>query len=583
MYAKMNVTPKSIPPHEIVLHRVLGCWVNNRRFVGRVCVLVCPGALVEKNSFGDTVLVTAVREAAVEVVQRLVAPNLSSLIPTFLDIKNNSTNTALTFSCFTVTGHYEAASDREANLAIFKLLVDVGADVNHVPEHGDGVVAKLMHSPMTSVKYSERALRHLLEESPRARTFGHVHMNARIIQVAIGFDQANLELQRLVLAYAAKLEDQAPGSGDPTNLLRLRLGSVPMMPGVSDQAPTTLPVVVGCIVTKIGDGLRHRVVAAEPGEADYPAITVTDADEANGGISAADRERDWDRPSRWVVQRSNCARVPGPDGVAEPGDPNNVGWLRPGSRVLLQRLTGKPALNGKPALVSQYLMQKDRWVVRLLETGETMSVKGNNCDRDPDGLETGVQVLRHRHGAVIANPEGLVPPCPTPTTAQRDEAEERFGSLSACAKAHIDVVLGLTDEQLDTLYFPACMVRWGGANGKHGPSDDDGVVGVPLRELLRCWEDCRRCGGDGSQYFCFCMNRSVNDNKVENCSHCQTCWYAKYGVRRCAHCRWRDPGYALYDSTEGEDMNEPPFLDEPENPRYSEYQERLAAEGYWGW
>jgi hypothetical protein len=194
-----------------------------------------------------------------------------------------------------------------------------------------------------------------------------------------------------------------------------------------------------------------------------------------------------------------------------------------------------------------------------------------------DHLPFTCQVVRTRDGASIPRPEQLVPKS---TYTQRRRiaalemrtflmaAHERMGkhspakvlaatagvqrtiylflkpkqlnkALSACAHDHFDVVSNLTKAQLAARYPAACAERWGQGGGGH-PWEGDGEAGIPLRKLLReSQEPCGECGGDGEQFFSFCLNRPVNGDRVQHCHFCGKCFYYRPGcIQGCAHCGW---------------------------------------------
>ena len=107
----------------------------------------------------------------------------------------------------------------------------------------------------------------------------------------------------------------------------------------------------------------------------------------------------------------------------------------------------------------------------------------------------------------------------------------RFQDWSACAKAHFPLVQSLTEEQLDEYYELACVERWGEGgvpgDGSRRPQQHSykGRNCVQLRDLLTAFKSCEGCAGDGSQSFCFCMNRAVNADLVKHCHECGLCFY----------------------------------------------------------
>mmetsp|Transcript_35708 Transcript_35708/g.60392 ORF Transcript_35708/g.60392 Transcript_35708/m.60392 type:complete len:203 (-) Transcript_35708:190-798(-) len=111
--------------------------------------------------------------------------------------------------------------------------------------------------------------------------------------------------------------------------------------------------------------------------------------------------------------------------------------------------------------------------------------------------------------------------------------------------------------------------------------DDEAKKGtVSLRQLLYgegyhgYFEGCTGCGGDGTQRFCFCMNRAVNSNYVNHCFSCGKCFYTRHGTMRCSHCKALEPGIEEYFGRKEESKWAWEIPDEMEAG--------LASEGYWG-
>ena len=109
---------------------------------------------------------------------------------------------------------------------------------------------------------------------------------------------------------------------------------------------------------------------------------------------------------------------------------------------------------------------------------------------------------------------------------------------------------------------------------------------VPLWRLLsRDFEGCKGCGADGPQYFCFCMGRALNSDRVEHCLMCGLCYYTRPGVEVCQYCQHRSlrssegPEEVWGESEEGcaEDSSS------PEGPlKMARTDFGFSSEGYWG-
>ena len=100
----------------------------------------------------------------------------------------------------------------------------------------------------------------------------------------------------------------------------------------------------------------------------------------------------------------------------------------------------------------------------------------------------------------------------------------------------------LNTKQLTTRYPAACIERWGNENEHTWVNDNK--TGIPLHCLLSPSSDpCASCGADGEQFFSFCLNRSVNSDRVKHCTYCGKCFYFRPGcLLACAHC-----GFGIYD------------------------------------
>lgn len=113
--------------------------------------------------------------------------------------------------------------------------------------------------------------------------------------------------------------------------------------------------------------------------------------------------------------------------------------------------------------------------------------------------------------------------------------------LSPCAADHLSIVQSLTAAQLNARYPAACEERWGKMHGATHIYSQDGLEGIPLHALLtQSTEPCLTCGtedGQSEQFFSFCMNRSVNADRVEHCNFCGKCFYYRPGyLKGCIHC-----------------------------------------------
>eukprot|EP00605_Chrysophyceae_sp_TOSAG23-4_P000263 GSChrysophyteH1.ASY1.ANO1.304.1 assembled CDS len=166
-----------------------------------------------------------------------------------------------------------------------------------------------------------------------------------------------------------------------------------------------------------------------------------------------------------------------------------------------------------------------------------------------------------------------------PTKPRATAKEEKC--LHACALDHLRIVRNLTEEQLNQRYPMACGERWGRPEAHRWEEDQE--LGVPLSEILDFADPCMDCGADGGQFFSFCLNRSVNADRVCHCEHCGRCFYYRPGcIKGCEHCGMgQNPGWCF-------EKEEPHRYPEDERdcsiPKNADYFTRgLAAEGYWGW
>ena len=593
-------------------------------------VLQADADLTLTNAVGDTPLMGAVREGAAEIVRFLTIEIDPAKVQKYIHILNTSGQNVLTMCIIVLSGYFLEDDPRTAaTLDSFKFCVRGGANVNHVVKHSNSVAAKLIGTMQhqdpekkasASWKYKEAALRYLLLECDRRHEVDMTVRNTNwrgqrpptLVEEVIGFNVANLEVQRIVLVAAAQREEEGDtGSGDPDNLLGLRpdsstsrskrdgrayigMGGLGEWLPLSDPCPSP-PLLLGCRVTV------RRVKSKPELNGKQGTLVKYIEGKKRWGVSVLGKASDGTTSEICQVSlRSlNFTRVLADAGcTAGPSDAcvtstQCVTCCRPGSRVVVVGLALMAELNGTPGVVVRYFPEKDRFEVCLLTTGKSVSLRIKNCQRDPHALESHVHALRHRQGAVVANPSALErgsPPVGNNAmyALLQQESEALRGvaggvhGLSPCARNHLRVVAKLTTQQLDALYFPACIERWGNSAGaKHGAN---GTVGVPLRALLASdAAPCDGCGGDGEQYFCFCMNRAVNANKVEHCPYCHRCWYGKYGTRRCAYCKKREPDTGPYGTDKDDSCNVEASRWEYEDSGHDEYQAGLASEGYWGY
>lgn len=221
-----------------------------------------------------------------------------------------------------------------------------------------------------------------------------------------------------------------------------------------------------------------------------------------------------------------------------------------------------------------------------------------------------VRVVRYKSGAHIENGHNIPAVQPAKTKQEKALLKAKAGELSECALDHyLSVVRHLTPEQLEQTYPLACIERWGDIERgpPHGDEDQEELGVVALCHVLDTYEDCQACGGDGQQFFSFCLNRPVNDNMVQHCEFCHKCFYFRPGCQKgCEHCGM---GY-YYDDGEGpeglanaagisiqaaQDMIDASHSSEmeicyaedhrgcriPRNPDY--YTAGMAMEGFWHW
>lgn len=91
--------------------------------------------------------------------------------------------------------------------------------------------------------------------------------------------------------------------------------------------------------------------------------------------------------------------------------------------------------------------------------------------------------------------------------------------MSDCALDHARVVTSLTPALLNRRFPLACVEKWAGRNTGGGAHDHgDGRRGgtAPLASLLCPDDACVHCGDEGVQWFSFCLNRAVCDDRVRH-------------------------------------------------------------------
>ena len=179
-------------------------------------------------------------------------------------------------------------------------------------------------------------------------------------------------------------------------------------------------------------------------------------------------------------------------------------------------------------------------------------------------------------------------------------------TLSTCAADHMTVVRNLTKDQWNARYQLACAERWGDSSGEHNEEDEnDGCI--CLRDGLGVSGPCISCGGDGMQFFSFCLNRMVNADRVKHYDYCGKCFYFRPGcLMGCPYCNYgiylfmssgdyeeiaNFSGISINDAKKlvaknGKQLNLK-HVDDATGcnvPCFAPYETKgLAAEGYWGY
>ena len=565
--------------------------------------------LTRQNRFGDTILIGCIRECQPEILRVLLTELATPpQVRAFIDLTNHSGQNCLSMAALVVTGYYSDEKEELQGAEMFKLCVDAGADLNlENPKNGDTALLKLCRyqgpdndgssQDGATSQAREICLRYLLEESPR-----HAEVDFRLntSSDSARFNSASYqnepprtaveevlrvpsgEARRIVLAAAARREERAVGFGDPTNVLQIskakkRRGGWAGWGGLGRHLPRSDPPPSGTLCC--GARVKFR--------------GLTGRSDLNG--STATLVRYGEDSGRWACKLSTAE-----ESTAEESAAANSGMVKV-KVANLEVVIEPPPASG---------------------LGEGVASGRHQLPRRG-------RVLRHRKGAEIADPSALEPPiffgyscadtcavvrhlprtpcpciekgrpclsnCPShcsEANPRNDVVLEEGTTLytgkvtdaTACAMAHLPTVLSLTPEQLDARYTLACIERWGESRGwDHQIQDDDqdqkGTVS--LRALLYgngskgYFEGCISCGSDGSQRFCFCMNRAVNSNYVQHCFSCGKCFYIRHGTQRCPYCKALDPAVEGFYHRKGESKW---AWELPSD----EFEEGLASEGYWG-
>jgi len=241
-------------------------------------------------------------------------------------------------------------------------------------------------------------------------------------------------------------------------------------------------------------------------------------------------------------------------------------------------------------------------------------------------LSQSVRVLRHRDGAIILNPQDMIPSdfttstdqyfgcnddCMNKSKKQKSKHHDKVSSCpcytkysrpcvncsetcthnnplnylnnqritSTCALMHLSVIKGLSKEQLASRYKLACAERWGGKDHQ-GDEETDQCIALGEDCMLSTSAPCGGCGNDGEQWFSFCLNRFVNADRVSHCTHCGKCFYFRPGFLGCCqHCGFQENGSFLFDGPETEIIDQYSGIRENLDPM----ELGMAAEGYWGY
>jgi hypothetical protein len=565
----------------------------------------------------------------------LVAPEQ---VRAFINLTNQTGQNCLSMAALTVSGYYcqeSSEEDKELKGAeMFKLCVDAGVDLNlQNPSNGDTAFLKLCRyhngsrdKDGASSRAMEICLQYLLEESPRR---GEVNFTLKrdkrkgpgeqygtwgrtVVEEIL--DNPNAEARRLVLAAAAQREDRLPGSGDPTNMLQISRKKASAPRGglfgfggsmMGRHSPRSDPPPAGTLVRGTKVTLQGLV-----GRADL-----------NGRIATL--VRFGNASGRWACKL-----------VAEEGETAAAEAAAAGGGAVEKKASGdmvnvkatnlEPVTEEEPPggrwtqhrLPSRTRILRHRNGAEIADAGDLVAPTffGYSCEATCGAVHPPV-VITDLHNPPPRPPTPRCPcverarPClgscpvrcsnknPHNTVVLQDGIELCTGAVSsdatACAMAHLPVVKSLTLKQLSARYDLACIERWGDSMGgehevvdEEEDDDDDEDNGeakkgtVSLRQLLYgegyhgYFEGCTGCGGDGTQRFCFCMNRAVNSNYVNHCFSCGKCFYTRHGTMRCSHCKALEPGTEEYFGREEESKWAWEIPDEMEAG--------LASEGYWG-
>ena len=497
-----------------------GTWLQHAAQYGggdAVRFLLQRGApLEETDSFGDTPLLTAARQGIFAALTALLAAGAS------VRVCNKTGSTALHLAVMV------------NSVPCCTALLDAGASLN-VTTRSDGWTPA-----MWAVRGDKAEVMKVLLSHPRARTEMDMKVLSNppfsvslvdmVTRAGSGITANAYVMRQLVIEEAVRRETLQRGSADPNNALALHsprpspprtmFGFPGSMGYIPDTDPATPPPAKPNALPRRGRVVRYR-----------DGATVVNVQEL--------------APSEFVAQRKSVV-------------------LAPLHALLLAQHRRLGA--DSPA---QLLPADAGKLIASMLTRPPRRACGRGCKKDRCiCADSGTPCLSDCPSACRGrNPLSSL----RLTTAAGKDVKKR---LSDCAADHYSTVASLTAEQLSARFPFACEERWGGPMwGGEEHATANGARGVALRQLLDDNDEaCARCGGDGEQFFSFCLNRPVNSDRVAHCLSCGRCFYFHSDVdaRACPYCA---------SAPRGADAEEQPGCMGQEA---EEFERGLAMEGYWG-
>jgi len=439
-----------------------------------------------------------------------------------------------------------------APFQIFKMLVDAGADVNACSKSSGNIVFKLL---VPARKEEEEggswlctvmALRYLLLESPRREQVdlktvvctqqGSEHLITTALRSPMP------EIRRIFVRAVA---DNA--SGDPLNMLQLQPG-----PPKNDEYRSKASWFsrwggrpCGAFIPRSDPPAAAAGVSTAFKMGDHVSLHSLSQRQYNGYLGRVISP--CDGSGRYTIDLLTRP------GSAERGDtlpsslrvkPVNLKHVQPTSRLtctarVLRHYDGAEIIDPEhlaPPTFAGYA--SDRELDEAIEAFKEARLVS---------IMMGTHVKLGQHSAMIQLSDAddclkMIVKMVEEGYRQLESAESptpfgwsRVAGLSECARAHWPLVQSLSQQALEERYQLACIERWGEGGGRQHRYA--GADSAPLKLLLSRFESCENCGADGEQFFSFCLNRSVNADRVSHCSSCGRCFYFRPGfIDRCPHC-----------------------------------------------